>query len=126
MNGEDGSPHPIPLTTHPISHDILERCVRGLTQNANESFHSKLWSRAQKVKFVSFKRLSFVAESAILDHNFGYQKASLLKSFKVNSKALRKSLSQQDKERRRHSKGKLQPKAKKKEQTLGDYTPGDF
>ncbi|KAG0714293.1 hypothetical protein GWK47_014426 [Chionoecetes opilio] len=109
----NGSPHPIPLPTHPISHDILERCVRGLTQNANESFHSKLWSLAQKVKFVSFKRLSFVAESAILDHNFGYQKASLLKSFKVNSKALRKSLSQQDKKEEGTAR-QATPKAKRK------------
>ncbi|KAG0730584.1 hypothetical protein GWK47_027929 [Chionoecetes opilio] len=109
-------PPPYPPTIPPTSRDILERCVRGLTQNANESFYSKMWSSAWKSKFVGFKRLSFVAESAILDHNFGYQKTSLLKSFKVNSKALRKSLSQ-DKERRRHSKGKLQLKAKKREQS---------
>ncbi|KAG0728327.1 hypothetical protein GWK47_032711 [Chionoecetes opilio] len=117
-------PHPTTPTTHPTSRDILERCVRGLTQNANGSFHSKIWSCVQKAKFAGFKRLSFVAESAILDHNLGYQKASLMKSFKVNSKALRKFFSQQDKERRRHSKGKLQPKAKKKEQKTGDYVPG--
>ncbi|KAG0714033.1 hypothetical protein GWK47_014917 [Chionoecetes opilio] len=118
-------PQPILPTTHLTSHDILERCVCRLTQNANENFHSKMWSRARKAKFIGFKRLSFVVESAILDHNFDYQKASLMKSFKVNSKAQRKSLSQQNKERR-HSKGKLQPKAKKREQTSGDYAPSDF
>ncbi|KAG0728328.1 hypothetical protein GWK47_032712 [Chionoecetes opilio] len=118
--------HPTSPTTHPTSRDILERCVRGLTQNANESFNSKIWSRARKAKFAGFKRLSFVAESAILNHNFGYQEASLMKSFKVNSKTLRKFFSQQDKERRRHSKGKLQPKAKKREQKIGDYAPSDF
>ncbi|KAG0724711.1 hypothetical protein GWK47_040031 [Chionoecetes opilio] len=109
---------PYPPNTHPTSRDILERCVHGLTQNANESFHSMTWSRARKAKFAGFTRLSFVAELAILDHNFGYQKASLLKSFKVNSKALRKSLSQQDKEKR-HSKGNYNPKTKKKKTNIG-------
>ena len=27
--------------------ELLERCVRGLSQNANESFHFKIWKRAQ-------------------------------------------------------------------------------
>lgn len=31
--------------------ELFERCVRGLTQNANESFHSKIWNRAHKTKF---------------------------------------------------------------------------
>lgn len=31
------------------SEDILKRCLRGLTQNKNESFHSKMWARAKKI-----------------------------------------------------------------------------
>ena len=28
--------------------EILDKCLQGLTQNANESFHSKMWKRASK------------------------------------------------------------------------------
>lgn len=108
------------------SKDILERCVRGLTQNANESFHSKMWARASKAKFAGFSRLQFVAQSAVLDHNFGYQKACLLTNFNITSKALRRSLTTQDKERKRHSKAQQRPKTKSKEKTSSQYEPGAF
>ncbi|KAG0725515.1 hypothetical protein GWK47_038523 [Chionoecetes opilio] len=104
-------PTPHPPTTHPTSCDILERCDCELTQNANESFPSKMWSCARKAKFAGFKRLSFVAVSNI--GPYFWLSEGKPAEIKVNSKALRFSLSQ-DKERK-HSKGKLQPKAKKKE-----------
>ena len=106
--------------------DILERCVRGLTQNANESFHSKMWSRASKAKFAGFSRLSFVAQSAILNHNFGYQKACLLTAFSIKSKALRRSLTAQEQERKRHSQAQKKPKREKKGETSTHYGPGAF
>lgn len=104
--------------------DILERCVRGLTQNANESFHSKMWARARKTKFAGLSRLSFVAQSAILDHNYGYRKACLLPTLNINPKALRRSLTSADQERRMHH--EAQQKPKKKEKASADYEPGGF
>ena len=32
--------------------DLLRRCLKGMTQNPNESFHSKIWSKLSKTKFV--------------------------------------------------------------------------
>lgn len=106
--------------------DILERCVRGLTQNANESFHSKMWSRASKTKFSGLKRLSFVAQSAILDHNYGYRKACLLPALNINTKALRRSLTTEDEERKRHHEVQMKPKRKQKEKASAEYEPGGF
>lgn len=80
--------------------DLLQRCVRGLTQNANESFHSKMWARARKAKFAGLARLHFVAQTAILDHNFGYQKASLLSKFTLHTRALQKVFKQQDRQKK--------------------------
>lgn len=59
--------------------DISERCLRGLTQNANGSFHAKTWAQASKSNFDSFPRIRFVTLSAVLDDIFGYQEAKLLK-----------------------------------------------
>lgn len=78
------------------SDDIMQRCLRGLTQNDNESFHSKLWARAHNTKFAGLSKLQFMARAAILDHNFGYERASLLKILKLGSPALGDSLRKQD------------------------------
>lgn len=83
--------------------DILKRCVRGFTQKGNENFHAKMWARARKAKFAGLCRLQFVAETAILDHTFGYQKASLIKTLNMDSMELQQSLKKQDIDRRRHS-----------------------
>ena len=103
----------------------VERYVRRLTQNANESFHSRMWGRASKAKFAGFSRLSFVAESAVLDHNFGYRKACLLTAFNIKSQALRRSLETQDEERNRHSQAQKKQKTSR-EETSTQYEPGAF
>ena len=37
-----------------LSHDdLLRRCLRGVTQNANESLHSKVWAKCPKTGFYS-------------------------------------------------------------------------
>lgn len=51
---------------------LLERCLRGASQNQNESLDSKLWLHQSKVKFAGMKRVTFVTQLTILDHNFGY------------------------------------------------------
>ena len=75
---------------------------------------------------LGFSRLSFVAQSAILDHNFGYQKACLLIAFNIKSKALRKSLTVQEQESKRHSQAQKMPKTERKEEKLTHFGPGAF
>lgn len=57
---------------------LLERCLRGESQNRNEGFHSKLWHHQNKVKFAGLQRVTFVTQLTILDHNFGYLANRLL------------------------------------------------
>ena len=84
-----------------------------------------MWAQASKAKFGGFTRLIFVAQSAVLDHNSGYQKACLLTTFNINSKALRRSFKTQNEERR-HSQAQQKPKTKSKEETSTQYEPGAF
>ena len=35
--------------------DLLRRCLRGVTQNANESLHNKLWTKCPKTGFVDMR-----------------------------------------------------------------------
>ena len=109
------------------STDLLERCLRGLTQNANESFHSKMWTRAKKSKILGLKRLQFVAKTVVLDHNFGYQKASLLKRMSPSTSGLDRSLELQQKEKIRHAKTYAKKKKVQKQSKAKDeYSPGGF
>ena len=39
--------------------DLLQRCNKQRTQNANESLHSKLWLKCPKVKHCSLARVKF-------------------------------------------------------------------
>ena len=58
--------------------ELLSHCSRGLTQNINESIHSKQHVMSDKCKWHSEETLLFVMEVTILQHNFGHEKACLL------------------------------------------------
>lgn len=105
---------------------LLERCVRGLTQNKNESFHSKMWARARKTKFEGLHRISFVARSAILDHNCGYQRASLLTRLGMTSPGMMATLRFQDNERKRTGTPTAKKVKKREALSTKDYKPGGF
>lgn len=51
---------------------LLEKCLKGGSQNRNESLHSKLWRHHSKSKFAGLKRIKFVTQLTIVDHNFGF------------------------------------------------------
>ena len=57
---------------------LLENCQRRLTSNVNESLHSKSWSKAGKHKYHGEPRLRFCVQATTLDHNCGFEAASLL------------------------------------------------
>ena len=56
---------------------ILSRCLKGRTQNKNESFHSKLWKRCLKTKFHGAQTTMFAFHMSVLEHNKGYIESSL-------------------------------------------------
>lgn len=107
------------------SDELLKRCLRGKTQNPNEFLHSKIWSKCNKIKFFGFDRVKFVAQISILDHNFGYKDASLMKALGFcQTYESAESLDHQDKARLNPEKCK---RTRPNNVTLSsDYNAGSF
>ena len=53
--------------------DLLRRCLKGATQNANESLHSKVWAKCPKTGFVGFQRVVAATCAAIAEFNQGVE-----------------------------------------------------
>ena len=60
------------------SEELRKRCTKKLTQNINESVHSKLWRIVLKFKCHNAQRYQFACQMVMMIHNFGHVKASLL------------------------------------------------
>ena len=94
--------------------------------HANESFHAKLWQRANKTKFAGRRRVLFITQTTILDHNFGYKKASLLPLIGVANEGLSKSLELQDMRKKKPPEEDISRKEKIIEEKDKEYEAGAF
>ncbi|GIY99578.1 uncharacterized protein CEXT_71661 [Caerostris extrusa] len=54
------------------SRDLLQKCLHGKTQNANESFNGTLWRRGPKEVFAWLKTVKIGAYDAAIQFNEGY------------------------------------------------------
>lgn len=63
------------------SASLLEKCLHGKTQNANESFNGVLWKRVPKNNFVGLDTFRCGAWDAVVQFNEGFH--GLLRVFKV-------------------------------------------
>lgn len=61
----------LPLYERLTEESLLTRCARCLTQNANESLHSVIWSRCPKEVFVSKARVQVAAAVGVCEYNLG-------------------------------------------------------
>ena len=104
--------------------NLLKRCLKGATQNPNESLHSKVWNKCQKIKFYSRLRVMFLVQHSALEHNFGYEAGNFLLHTLGPDANFQGSLKWFDKERSRHA----TPKSKKirKEKKSDSYEAGGF
>ena len=57
---------------------LLERCLHGRTQNANESFNSTVWKRIPKATYVSLQTFKFGVFDAVAHFNIGAKAAVLV------------------------------------------------
>lgn len=57
--------------------DMLQKCLKGKTQNINEALHSKVQNHLHKKKFYGLKSCKISAVLTVLEHNLGYVAASL-------------------------------------------------
>lgn len=55
--------------------ELLSRCSKGLTQNANEALHAVLWRKCPKITFVSKGKIELAAVHAISEFNMGMLKS---------------------------------------------------
>ena len=62
---------------------LLERCEGKVTQNPNESFHSRIWDMCPKVKYFSMPQMEFAVCQNILIYHMGYELGSLLSYFDI-------------------------------------------
>ena len=53
--------------------DLLERCLKVETQNANESLHSKIWAKCPKTGFVGLTRVLAAMCGAVAEFNQGVE-----------------------------------------------------
>ena len=67
------------MITDLTSKELLSRCIRGLTQNSNESLNSVVWSILSKSKYHGFSSIQGAAASAAVYFNGG--RSSLLGFF---------------------------------------------
>ena len=51
--------------------ELLQRCLKGLTQNANEAIHSTIWSRCPKHLFAGRRRVEIATTIAVGNFNSG-------------------------------------------------------
>lgn len=104
---------------------LLERCLKEHTQNSNESLHSKLWLHVNKAKFAGLKRVRFMSQLTVLEHNIGYENTFIAKiGFPSTTQAATT--------RKKMDKAKISPRqpAKKRKTRQAppsaDYQPGGF
>ena len=64
----------------------MKRCSKKVTQNLNESVHSKLWRKVLKYKRHKFKHYRFACVMTVMEHNFGHEKGSLLQCWESMTK----------------------------------------
>ncbi|GFU65295.1 transposable element Tcb2 transposase [Trichonephila clavipes] len=60
----------------PLEKDLLKKCLRGRTQNPNESFNKCIWERIPKTVFVGIETLKFGVMDAVICFNDGYLEVS--------------------------------------------------
>lgn len=81
--------------------NLLSRCLKGKTQNANESLHSVIWRKCPKTSFLHLKRVMIGVGIAIIDFNYGYRGIeNILQNMKVEpGSETRNSIEANDKKR---------------------------
>lgn len=116
---------------------LLQRCMRGQTQNANEALHSVIWSLAPKDKNASLFAVEAAVAEAVIRFNLGTHEASssILKELQLEQTSQgSKRTTEKDcrrtagAERKRMSSAAFQAAAKRRQRGKPhpDYSPGAF
>ena len=67
-----------PIFQRLSKNDLLNRCLRGMTQNQNESINGVLWGRCPKTKFCGRQKVELAVSETVCEFNTGaYSKLSI-------------------------------------------------
>lgn len=67
------------------SKELLQKCLHGKTQNANESFNGVIWQRLPKEVFGGLKTMKLGVYDAVITFNDGYQRCTkVLEKLNIN------------------------------------------
>ena len=109
----------------------MERCSKKVTENLNDSVHSKLWRKVLKYKKHGKERFIFCCIQVIMEHNFGHDSGSLLYCLDSMTKMTKYDLVNRDKDsvyvaKRKHQliDGGGRTKHRKKTNVKSSYDPG--
>ncbi|XP_068214089.1 uncharacterized protein [Palaemon carinicauda] len=58
------------------SDDLMKKCLKGLTQNSNESLHHRIWNLCPKHQRANKRMVDFAVATAIARYNIGYLASS--------------------------------------------------
>ena len=107
--------------------ELLSRCLKGKTQNPNESLHSRIWQVCPKAKHLSKTILDFAVAQASINYNTGYVSGYLGDSLGVGlPKHMYNLLKAKDKSREKVR--SVHPGERKKRKIVADpgYSAGTF
>lgn len=77
--------HIFPVYQRLVAPELLKRCQKGRTQNANESLHAAIWKKCPKVKNASKRLVEFAASEAIQEYILGNNaQSSIMKAVNVS------------------------------------------
>ncbi|GFU12379.1 uncharacterized protein TNCV_723451 [Trichonephila clavipes] len=65
----------MPIYQRLASNELLQRCIRCVTQNANESLHSIIWGKCSKETSATLRRVTIAVCDAVCEFNFGTKKS---------------------------------------------------
>ncbi|GFW39570.1 uncharacterized protein TNCV_3187411 [Trichonephila clavipes] len=61
----------MPIYQRLASNELLQRCIRCVTQNADESLHSIIWGKCSKETSATLRRVTIAVCDAVCEFNFG-------------------------------------------------------
>ena len=109
-----------PIFTRLTNDELLKRCLKGETQNRNESVNGQLWSRCPKSKFCGKRRVVIaVCETVGVFNTGAANKANLMNSCGIShGRNMLKALRKEDKERIVFASHKVSSKYRKRRQEI--------
>ena len=106
--------------------ELLEHCSKCRMQNPYESLHSKVWAKTSKSKFAGKKRVRFLSQVTVLEHNFGIKKASLLVKLGLSTTLMNRSLESFQSASTTPSPRRKRRRSARHEEDTTAYAPGAF